>query len=234
MGTYKSTRIFGHQFGVLEKSPSRCGDEYGRPVPILSGEKGLYFPGAIQQSSSTAMRCSNGNHTGDTTLPSEKGNKVPINIKHLPTELLVAIMRRLPPLFLWAFRQCASLFLRLFNTHQAFYIYHGDPRPKERYFPFRMATLTVNEIQEALTMLRRRGESAEPEWQYCKPCMDVLGRGESDPVLTTLLKTRFCTGCQERHAALFFTAEDIKRFDQCQTEELVCTGRQERQEEQEE
>ncbi|KPM36414.1 hypothetical protein AK830_g10140 [Neonectria ditissima] len=142
----------------------------------------------------------------------------------LPNELLVEIMACLPKESLWSLRQASPVFLKIFDT-KPFRRFHGEPGVKDRYMPFLISSMTTAEQSEAAKLIRQdRPEQFEPGTRYCASCIEVRNRGECDPRMVSLRKSRFCDGCKERHAGIFFSAESIERHGHG-VGELICIGR---------
>ncbi|KAI5461562.1 hypothetical protein BGZ63DRAFT_356947 [Mariannaea sp. PMI_226] len=139
----------------------------------------------------------------------------------LPTELLLKIMGYLPAESLWAVRQSSRCFLQLFDAKD-FRYFHSRPGRKDRYKPFRISAMVTAERNKAAEFIRRNRK--QPEARYCAPCLEVRRRGKQESRLASLLESRFCEGCKERHGGIFFSTESIEKHDRG-IGELICIGR---------
>lgn len=155
----------------------------------------------------------------------------------LPNVLLEHIMYLLPNESLWSLRQSSIVFFKIFDT-KGFRQYHGTPGLKDRYIPFSISLLFPAEKNAVATLIlrdrhqlvsmpgqksfqleewpssKRHPRSENRAWHkdtYCAQCIAVLKRDEYEPRLINLRRTRFCDGCKERHAGIFFPPREPRR-----------------------
>ncbi|KAH6894119.1 hypothetical protein B0T10DRAFT_558281 [Thelonectria olida] len=154
---------------------------------------------------------------GSIQQPAESRHE--LSLCDMPNELLLKIMVHLPKQHLWSLRQVSRIFLMLFDAKEFSHL-HGKPGLKDPYMPFLIISMTASEKREAakLTSVRRFRKG------YCDACVEVLSGGVRHPRTTSLYESRFCEGCRERHAVIFFSAESLEKHDRG-TGELICIGR---------
>lgn len=157
----------------------------------------------------------------------------------LPYELLVEIMGYLSGQSLWSLRQSSTILLSIFEA-KALQRFHGEAGLKDRYIPFSMDSVTGTEKNQVARFIRTDREDFVSEngtetgagtesgsdtgVRYCSSCIEVQSRGERDFRMINMRKTRFCDGCKERHASIFFSPESIEKHDRG-IGKLVCIGR---------
>lgn len=153
-----------------------------------------------------------------------EGHKVVrCDLPYLPRGIIIRIMEFLPPLSLWSLRQASVVFFHLFRT-PSFTSFHADPGLHERHPRFNRQTLAGPERDTAVIQLQRDRESRKPPLDvYCDACCSVQGRGERDPRMIKLRALRYCEGCRENHAGIFFEPEARERYDRGEGG-LLCLG----------
>lgn len=142
----------------------------------------------------------------------------------LPNELLLRIMEFLPPESLWSLRQSSLVFFELFEKI-VFKRVHSIPGLRDRHVRFNLNRMTMPGRAEAVEQLRRDKTVLSTSKTYCGACADVLSRGEDDPMMVQLRRTRFCDGCSKRHLSIFFSPESIRQYESGAIERLLCVGR---------